>query len=94
MKHRILFIGIALMLLWPAAFVSAQGNGASTEIVGIMDDGSIVLGDVVFKIASNARFFDRDERTPVSLASFQEGDWVEFSVNPDGEIDEMWLSSE
>ncbi len=94
MKQRIIIIGIALMLLWSAPFVSAQGNGASSEIVGIMDDGRIVLGDVVFTIASNARFFDRDERTPIPLASFQEGDWVEFSVNPDGEIDEMWLSSE
>lgn len=94
MKQHLLIVAIALALIWPTTLVSAQGNGASTEIVGIMDDGSIVLGDVVFKIASNARFFDRDERTPISLASFQEGDWVEFSVNPEGEIDEMWLSSE
>ena len=60
----------------------------------ISDDGFIVIGDTTFAIASDARFFAQDERTPIGLSSFNEGDWVEFSVNADGRIDEMWLSSE
>ena len=72
----------------------AQSNPASVQIESISDDGAVVLGDTTFAIASDARFFAEDERTPIPFSSFKEGDWVEFSVNSDGEIDELWLSSE
>jgi len=94
MKHRLLIIVIALALLLPAVSGLAQGNQAATQIDAIPADGVVILSDVTFKIASDARFFDQDERTAISLSSFKEGDWVEFSVNSNGEIDEMWLSSE
>lgn len=94
MKHLLLIIGVALALLLPAVSGSAQGNPAASQINAILDDGVIVLGDVTFKIASDARFFARDERTAISVSRFKEGDWVEFSVNSNGEIDEIWFSSE
>ena len=94
MKHRLLIIGIALALLLPAVSGLAQGNPAATQIEVSPADGVIVLGDVTFKIASDARFFAQDERTEISLSRFKEGDWVEFSVNSNGEIDEIWFSSE
>jgi len=94
MKYRLLIIGVALALMLPAMSGWAQGNSAATQIEAIPGDGVIVLGDATFKIASDARFFAQDERTAISFATFKEGDWVEFSVNSDGEIDEIWLSSE
>lgn len=94
MKHRLLIIGMALALLLPAVSGLAQGNSAATQIEASPADGVIVLGDVTFKIASDARFFAQDERTEISLSRFKEGDWVEFSVNSNGEIDEIWFSSE
>jgi hypothetical protein len=95
MKQRLLIIGVALALLLPAICgLAAQGNSAATQIMATPGDGMIVLGDVTFTIAPDARFFAKDERTPIPLANFKEGDWVEFSVNSNGEIDEMWLSSE
>ena len=94
MKHWLLIIGIALTLLLPAASGLAQRNQAATQIEAIPGDGVVVLGDATFKIASDARFFAQDERTAISLSRFKEGDWVEFSVNSNGEIDEMWLSRE
>ena len=94
MKYRLLIIGIAFALLMPALPGSAQGNPAATQIVAIQADDVIVLGDVTFKIAPDARFFARDEVSPIAFESFKEGDWVEFSVNSNGEIDEIWLSSE
>lgn len=94
MKHWLLIIGIALTLLLPAVSGFAQRNQAATQIEAIPGDGVVVLGDATFKIASDARFFAQDERTAISLSRFKEGDWVEFSVNSNGEIDEMWLSPE
>ena len=94
MKYRILIIGIVLALLMPALPGSAQSNPAATQIVAIQADDVIVLGDMTFKIAPDARFFARDEETAIPFESFEEGDWVEFSVNSNGEIDEIWLSSE
>ncbi len=94
MKHRLLIIGVALALLLPAAAGLAQGNPAATQIEAVPGDGVIVLGDVTFKIASDARFFAQDERTAIAFSRFKEGDWVEFSVNSNGEIDEIWFSSE
>jgi hypothetical protein len=82
-----------LMMLWSVS-AYAQMNSAASQIGADPGDGVIILGDVAFTISSDARFFARDERTPISFSSFKEGDWVEYSVNDQGEIDEMWLSSE
>ena len=94
MKMKCILISVILSFLIPAISVSAAGNTAAVQIMAIPGDGMIVLGDVTFNIASDAHFFAADERTSISVTSFKEGDWVEFSVNSDGEIDEMWLSSE
>ena len=94
MKYRLLIIGMALALLLPAVSGLAQGNPAAAQIEASPADGVIVLGDETFKIASDARFFAQDERTEISLSRFKEGDWVEFSVNSNGEIDEIRFSSE
>ena len=95
MKKRLLIIGLALLIMVPAVSGMAQSNPAATQISAISDDGgTIVLGDTTFAIASDARFFAQDERSPIPFSTFKEGDWVEFSVNSDGEIDELWLSSE
>ncbi len=94
MKHRLLIVGIiALVLSLPAAAL-AQGNTAAVQIEAIPGDGTIVIGDMTFKLAAEALFLGKDERTEISLSGFKEGDWVEFSVNSDGEIEEMWFSSE
>jgi hypothetical protein len=94
MEKRLLRIGLVLLILLSAASVMAQSNPAAVQIESISDDGTIVLGDTTFAIATDARFFAQDERTAIALSGFSEGDWVEFSVNADGQIDEMWLSSE
>lgn len=93
MKHRLVVIGITiLILIWTPGF--SEGNPAASQIESINDDGVVVLSDVTFSVASDARFFAQDETSPIPFSTFKEGDWVEFSVNSDGEIDEMWLSSE
>ena len=96
MKHRLLIVGVALSTYgWPAAAqVWPRGTKVATQIEAFQVTVSIVLGDVTFKIASDARFYAQDERTAISFSRFKEGDWVEFSVNSNGEIDEMWFSSE
>ena len=94
MKKRLLIIGIALLILLPAVSAMSEANPAAMQISSIFGDGVIVLGDTTFAIASDARFFAQDERSPIPFSTFKEGDWVEFSVNADGEIDELWLSSE
>lgn len=94
MKHRLLIIGLASIFLLLTVSGWAQENSAATQIEALPGDGVVVLGDVTFKIASDARFFDQDERTAISFSTFKEGDWVEFSINDNGEIDEIWLSSE
>ena len=95
MNHRLLIIGVALaLLLLTASGWAQQGNSAATQIEALPGDDIIILGDATFKIASDARFFARDERTAISFSTFKEGDWVEFSINDNGEIDEIWLSSE
>jgi hypothetical protein len=94
MKHRLLIIGLASVLLLLTVPGWAQGNSAATQIEALPGDGVIVLGDVTFKIAPDARFFAQDERKEISFSTFKEGDWVEFSISDNGEIDEIWLSSE
>ena len=95
MKHRLLIAGIlVLALLIPAAAGMAQGNLAAAQIEAIPGDGTITLGDVSFTLAADAVFLASDEQSQISLSQFKEGDWVEFSVNSNGEIEEMWFSSE
>jgi hypothetical protein len=94
MKKRWLMIGLVFLALLPTASGMAQSNSAAVQIESVTDEGFIVLGDTTFTLAPNARFFAQDERTPVAFSTFKEGDWVEFSINSDGEINEMWLSSE
>jgi len=94
MKSWILIAGIALVLLVPFSSGADELNTAATQITAIPSESEIVLGDMTFRIADHARFYAQDERTSVPYARFKEGDWVEISINSDGEIDEMWLSSE
>ena len=95
MKKRLLIVGmLALGLLLAASAGLAQGSPAAAQIEAIPGDGTIVIGDMTFRIADKALFLGKDERTAISLSRFKEGDWVEFSVNSDGEIEEMWFSSE
>ena len=95
MKTRLLMFGITLLILMPAVCGYAQRNLAASKIEGISAEKKVVvLNDVTFNISADARFFARDEKSPIGLSSFKEGDWVEFSINSSGEIDEMWLSTE
>ena len=94
MKKHYVILGFALLILLPAVSGVAHSNPAAVQIESLSDGGIIVLGDTTFTIAADARFFGRDERTSIAFSTFQEGDWVEFSVNDRGEIDELWLSSE
>jgi hypothetical protein len=90
MKNRAIIItSIALVFL----VIPAVGQ-AQSQIDAILEDGFIVLGDKTFKIADDAVFLDQHERTKLSLSDFKEGDWVEIDLTPDGEIDEMRMSSE
>ena len=94
MLMRYLTIGLVLLILLPVASGMAQSNQVAIQIDSILDQGAIVLGDATYVIAPGARFFAQDERTSIAFSTFQEGDWVEFSVNDNGQIDEIWLSSE
>ena len=93
MKQWLLMVGLAILVLMGPVPGFGQGNPGASQIETITDEG-VVLGDVPYTIAPDARFFARDERSPVGISAFNEGDWVGFSVNADGQIDEMWLSSE
>jgi len=95
MQTRLMMFGIIVLIVMSAVSGLAQKNSAASEIITIsVEDSVVVLNDVTFKISPDARFFARDERTAISLSSFKEGDWVEFSVDSNGEINEMWLSTE
>lgn len=94
MKQSVFIVGIITLALSLPVAALAQGNTAAVQIEAIPGDGTIVIGDTTFKLAAEALFLGKDERTETSLSRFKEGDWVEFSVNSDGEIEEMWFSSE
>ena len=94
MKMRYVILGFALLILLPALSGPAQSAPAAVQIDSISDQGVIVIGDMTFVIAPGANFFARDAKTPISFSTFREGDWVEFSLNDSGQIDELWLSSE
>jgi hypothetical protein len=95
MKYSLLFATLCMVILFTAAPGIAQDNNtAASQIDAMVGNDEIVIGDQTYKIASNAEFYARDERTKISLSRFDEGDWIEFSVNAEGEIDGMWFSSE
>jgi len=94
MKYSLPIITLCMVILLVAAPGLTQDNTAASQIDAVVGAGEIVIGDQTYTIASNAEFYARDERTKISLSRFDEGDWVEFSVNAQGEIDAMWLSSE
>jgi hypothetical protein len=85
----------AIVLIMSAAAPGfAQENRAGSQIDAVTGDNQVIIGDQLYEIAPDAVFYARDEQTKISFSRFEEGDWVEFSVNLDGEIDEMWFSSE
>jgi len=94
MEKRFLVIVVVLSLILPAVVGVARDSLASTQIGAIIGSDTVVLGDLTFKIAPDALFFQSDKKTQISFSAFKEGDSVEFSINSDGQIDEMWLSSE
>lgn len=95
MQTRLLMFGITLIILMSAVCGFAQENSAASKIDAIsVEDGTIVLNDVTFNISPDARFFTQGGKTEVTLSSFKEGNWVGISIDPNGEIVEMWLSTE
>jgi hypothetical protein len=94
MKYSLAIATLCMVVLLIVAPGFTQDNTAASQIDAVVGIDEIVIGDQTYKIASNAEFYARDERTKISLSRFDEGDMVEFSVNAQGEIDAMWLSSE
>jgi hypothetical protein len=95
MKYSLIFAALCMVILFTAApGISQDNNTAASQIDAMVGNDEIVIADQTYKIASNAEFYARDERSKISLSRFDEGDWVEFSVNVKGEIDRMWVSSE
>lgn len=94
MKYSLAIATLCMVALLIAVPGIAQDNTAASQIDAVVDHDEVVIGDQTYTIASNAEFYARDERTKISLSRFDEGDWVEFSVNAQGEIDSMWFSSE
>ena len=90
MNNRTMIIGIITLVF----LVTPALGLAQSQIDAILEDGFIVIGDTTFKIADDAVFFNQNESTKLSLSDFKEGDWVEFDQTPQGEIDEMRMSSE
>lgn len=94
MKYPIVFAALCFVVLLMASPGIAQENTAASQIDAVVGNDEVVISDQTYKIASNAVFYARDERTKISFSRFDEGDQVEFSVNAKGEIDAMWFSSE
>ena len=95
MKRNLVVFGI-LLLVWGTALPAiAQNSQGGMQIDAIdSDSDTIVLGDMVFKIADDAKFYASSRGASIALSQFEEGDWVGVIVNSDREIVEMWLSSE
>lgn len=94
MKNGAFYLGVAIFIMLMSITLIAAANPTGARIDGILDEETIVLNDVTFKISANAYFLAQDERTPIPFSNLKEGDHVGFSVNSDGEIDEIWLISE
>ena len=69
MRKQFLIIVILLSLVAPAVLGLTQTALAATRISTILDNNTIVLDDVTFKIAPGALFFARDKKTQISLAA-------------------------
>ncbi len=93
-KQYVIIPMILLALVSLPVLGLAQSDSGATQIGAILGNDTIVLDDVTFKIAPGALFFAADKKTQISLSDFRESDRVGFSINSDGQIDEMWLSSE
>ena len=65
MKKDTWIIWIVMLILFSAVPGFAQENTAAVKIEEIPGDGMVVLGDVTFTIASDARFFAQDEHTSI-----------------------------
>lgn len=94
---RCFFAAVALVVAAHLVVIPeliAQDNSAASQIDAIVANDQVIIGDQSYRISSNAVFYAADERTQLRFSDFEEGDLVEFSVNSDGEIDEMWRSSE
>lgn len=93
---RNLVVIAILLLVWGTALpVAAQNSQGGMQIDAIdSDSDTIVLGDMVFKIADDAKFYASSKGSAIALSKFEEGDWVGVIVNSNREIVEMWLSTE
>jgi hypothetical protein len=105
MKYRIIAMGTMLLaglVMAPhgwakeksphiATQASSQNTDRGVIIDGInYDDKSVVIGDVVYQIAPDARFIGKDGYTQIPLSRFKKGDLLRgFSVGPNGVIKEM-----
>ena len=94
MKRSIVAVGIITMIIGLTLSGYAQAKKGDLQIDAISDSDTVVLGDMVFKVADDAVFYAQDKRSPISFSRFKEGDWVGIIVNSNHEIVEMWLSSE
>jgi len=96
MKRSLIAVGIIVMLigLTLPGYAQADTGDLQIDVISDTDEDTIVLDDMVFKIAADAVFYASDKRSPISFGRFKEGDWVGIIVNADREIVEMWLSSE
>jgi hypothetical protein len=101
MKYRLIVFAIIIILIELASFgwaqdksLPANDRGSAIIIGSIPRANEIVIGDVTFRVASNAVFYARDKRTRVSFSKFKEGDSIGMSVSPNGEIEQMWFSAE
>ena len=101
MKYRLIVFAIIIVFVGSVSFGWTQdrlpaADNTDSEIIieSIPSENEIVIGDITFRIASNAVFYARDKRTKVSFSRFRQGDSIGFSVSPNGEIDQMWFSAE
>jgi hypothetical protein len=100
---RLLLSILLTILLLTGTAISSRGqqvspsadDGKKKQIVieKILSTDKIVIGDVQFRIASDAVFYAKDKRTEVPFSQFKEGDHIGMSIGPNGEIEAMWFSS-
>ncbi len=77
----------------PAPSVPGTGLG-SARIDEMISTEEIVIDDMLFRIARDATFFDKGHQRAVSLYFFKVGDRVRYTLNEQGEIEDMWVFSE
>jgi hypothetical protein len=97
MKKRIIVMGLMILFLLFGALpqqVLAADNDSGLRIDAISDSNTVVIGDVTYKVADNANLYGEGRITAFSLSSFNVGDRVEFIIDNNGEIVDMWVVSE